>query len=71
MTKHRDYDGPAEAFTPSDLVVCQSADGWSLHTPGSTDEEIAAGEAPYLLSGDGEPTAADYEKAFRIYQAHA
>lgn len=46
-----------------DLVLCQSADGWSLHAPGSTDEDIASGDAPYLASGDGEPTEADYADA--------
>lgn len=41
----------------SDLVPCRSADGWSLHAPGSTDDEIASGDAPPLSSGrwaDGE-----------------
>lgn len=33
------------------LVVCLSADGWSVHAEGSTDEEIASGSAPYLASG--------------------
>lgn len=44
-------------------VLCQSADGWSLHAPGSTDEAIASGDAPYLVRGPGEPTAADYAAA--------
>lgn len=48
---------------PNDLVLCTSADGWSLHAPGSTDEQIATGDAPYLVSGDGEPTQADYAAA--------
>lgn len=46
------------------LVLCRSDrgdGGWSLHAPGSTDDEIATGDAPYLVSGgDGEPTEADY-----------
>ena len=31
-----------------DLVICESADGYSLHAPGSTDEQIALGDAPYI-----------------------
>lgn len=45
------------------LILCTSPDGWSLHAPGSTDEEIASGDAPYLVCGDGEPTQADYDAA--------
>lgn len=36
------------------LVLCRSDagdGGWSLHAPGTTDEDIASGEAPYLASG--------------------
>lgn len=33
-------------------VVCESADGWSLHAPGSSDEAIARGEAPPLSAGE-------------------
>ena len=36
------------------LVLCRSDagdGGWSLHAPGSTDEDIATGEAPALTSG--------------------
>lgn len=32
-------------------VSCESADGWSLHAPGSTDEQIASGDAPALVTG--------------------
>lgn len=46
-----------------DLILCQSADGWSLHAPGSTDEDIASGDAPYLASGEGQPAQADYDAA--------
>lgn len=53
-------------YTVDDLVLCQSADGFSVHEPGSTDEEIANGDAPYLVSGPGEPTDADYERALKI-----
>ena len=53
-------------YTADDLVLCQSVDGFSLHAPGSTDEEIANGDAPYLVSGPGEPTDADYELALKI-----
>lgn len=56
----------AEAAEASDLVLCESADGWSLHAPGSTDEEIAAGDAACLVCGDGDPTAADYRAALRV-----
>ncbi len=58
------------------LVLCRSDagdGGWSLHAPGSTDEQIANGEAPALLDGDAEwdgdadewsaPTADDYAEA--------
>jgi hypothetical protein len=41
-----------QEITARDLVLCRSADGWSLHAPGSTDEQIANGDAPYLVSGD-------------------
>lgn len=50
-------------YAAADLVLCESTDGWSLHAPGSTDDEIAAGDAPYLVCGDGDPTAADYRAA--------
>lgn len=59
-----------------DLVLCRSDTGdggWSLHAPGSTDEQIATGEAPYLVSGPAEfdadqgdwnrPNEADYREA--------
>ena len=45
------------------LVLCRSDagdGGWSLHAPGSTDEDIATGEAPSLTSG---PNARDYAAA--------
>lgn len=48
-----------------ELVLAVSADGWSLHEPGSTDEQIASGDAPYLVSGVGDPTYADYTEAWR------
>jgi hypothetical protein len=54
------------------LVLCESADGWSLHAPGSTDDEIGCGDAPALASGpwpegdrEGVPTDADYETVLR------
>ena len=50
-----------------DLVLCESPDGWSLHAPGSTDENIASGDAPYILSGTGSPTETDYAEAFRVF----
>lgn len=46
-------------MTAPNYVICQSADGWSVHAPGSTDEQIAAGDAPYILSGPGRAPSAD------------
>jgi hypothetical protein len=63
--------------TVNDLVLCRSDTGdggWSLHPPGSTDEQIASGDAPYLLSGDSKknkfgrwsrPNAKDYRMALK------
>jgi|GEM_PF-2936990 len=45
------------------LVLCESPDGWSLHAPGSTDDDIASGDAPYLASGAGEISDDDYRLA--------
>ena len=44
-----------------ELVACYSDTdtGWSLHAPGSTDEEIAEGVALPLVSGTGAITASD------------
>lgn len=58
-------------YTAADLVLCESADGWSLHAPGSTDEEIASGDAPYLVSGPGKPSQADYSRALEIMAERA
>jgi hypothetical protein len=33
-----------------DLVLCESGDGASLHAKGSTDEQIANGDAEYIVS---------------------
>lgn len=65
-------------MTRDDLVLCRSDagdGGWSLHAPGSTDEEIAMGDAPALVSGTSEwdeargewarPNADDYAAALR------
>ena len=41
----------AEAEIRGELVVCESPDGYSIHAPGSSDEEIASGDAPPLVSG--------------------
>ena len=41
----------------NDLIVCRSDTGdggWSLHAPGSTNEQIASGDAPYLVCGPAE-----------------
>jgi hypothetical protein len=53
----------------------QGDGGWSLHAPGSTDEDIATGEAAPLVTGvsrkrAGEwlrPNARDYADAARAY----
>ncbi len=60
----------------NDLVLVRSDlgdGGWSLHRPGATDEDIAIGESPPLLSGtavrvgDGwsRPDSTDYGVALR------
>jgi hypothetical protein len=39
-----------------EIVVCVNYDGrggWSLHAPGTTDTDIAEGDAPALVSGQG------------------
>ena len=59
-----------------DLVLCRSDcgdGGWSLHPAGSTDEQIASGDAPVLVSGTAQwdddegdwdrPNAQDYARA--------
>ena len=49
-------------------VVCYSDSGdggWSIHAPGSTDDEIAEGTALALVSGTGPITADDYAAARR------
>jgi hypothetical protein len=55
----------AEATETEDLVLCNSGDGWSLHAPDADDDLIASGDEPYLVSGTGEPTEADYAAALR------
>jgi len=60
-------------YSAADLILCRSDEcdgGWSLHAPGSTDDEIACGDAPPLLSGPSDcdpvtgrwlrPNAEDY-----------
>ena len=47
------------------LVLVQTYDGWSLHAPGSTDEQIAEGDALAILSDEGTPTQDDYDAAAR------
>lgn len=44
-------DEEAEAEIRGELVVCESPDGYSLHAPGSSDAEIASGDAPPLVTG--------------------
>jgi hypothetical protein len=53
--------------SPRDLVLCVRPDGWSLHAPGSSDEDIASGDAPYILVGFGKATSKDREKAFALW----
>lgn len=60
----------ATEYTADDLVLCESADGWSLHAPGSTDDDIASGDAPALADGpwtddDHTVPAGGYETALR------
>lgn len=61
----------------TDLVLVRSDTGdggWSLHAPGSTDDDIASGDAPYLLSGNAKmingvwsrPNEQDYEQALAV-----
>lgn len=61
-----------------DLVLCRSDQGdggWSLHAPDSTDEAIAAGDAPPLLTGTARwiggawsrPTHSDITRATVAY----
>lgn len=60
----------------TNFVICRSDQGdggWSLHAPGATDEQIACGDAPYIICGPSEwdaqkgdwarPNAADYQAA--------
>lgn len=64
------------------LVLCRSDQGdggWSLHPPGTTDADVASGDAPYLLTGEAEwvdgkwsrPDAADYRHARDILTGQA
>jgi hypothetical protein len=56
-------------WTESDLILCQTADGFSLHAPWATDEQIATGDEPYLICGEGTPTSLDYKKAMNVLSA--
>lgn len=69
MTRYTTDKLDPRDYAATDLVVCMSTDGWSLHAPEATDAEIAAGDAPYILSGPGEPTADDYDRAFELFVA--
>ena len=65
--------------TDHDFVLARSDagdGGWSLHAPGTTDEDIATGEAPALTSGPSgknrggkwlRPHARDYAAARDFY----
>lgn len=50
-------------MSKNDLILVQEADGWSFHAPGSTDEEIADGSAPYITCGEGIATDDDHKRA--------
>lgn len=68
-------DEDAEAEIWGELVVCESPDGYSLHAPGSSDEEIASGDAPPLVTGpwiDDAHTvpASAYDEARRVLAVH-
>jgi hypothetical protein len=53
----------------------QGDGGWTLHAPGSTDEDIATGDASALVSGVSRkqagrwlrPNARDYADAARVF----
>lgn len=69
--------------TAADLILARSDagdGGWSLHAPGSTDEQIAEGGAPALAEGEAEmgddgewsaPTPADFAAALARLAADA
>lgn len=47
------------------LVLCRSDvgdGGWSLYAPGSTDEDIATGDALCLMSGPADRTAEGWDR---------
>jgi hypothetical protein len=50
-------------------VLCSGPDGWSLHAPEATEDEIAAGDAPYILRGAGKPSTDDYARAYALFCA--
>ena len=58
------WEDPSGGIQDSEFVLCTSDDGWSLHAPGCSDEDIATGDALPLVSGAGDaPTPADYDAA--------
>lgn len=80
----RDYSGRGVACKCADhgpFVLCRSDlgdGGWSLHTPGTTDDDIAAGDPGYLVSGNAQmqrngewsrPNEADYKAAEAAFAA--
>ena len=65
------------ATRDDDLILCRSDrgdGGWSLHAPGATDEEIACGDAPAILTGEAlwedgrwsRPNQTDYTRAWLL-----
>ena len=57
---------------PPDFVICRSDfgdGGWSLHAPGSSDEDIAEGRALPLITGTGPITDRDRARAVRVWRA--
>lgn len=68
MTRHEITNRTTSFICDADFVVCASDlgdGGWSLHAPGSTDDDIAEGIALPLVTGTGPITAADFDAARR------
>ena len=47
------------------MVLVQTPDGFSIHAPGASDDDIANGDVHYLESGPGLPTQRHYDTAAR------
>lgn len=58
----------------SDLILVRSDEGnggWSLHAAGSTDEQIAEGDAHALLTGDAEMVNGEWNAPTQAHRAAA